>query len=256
MKKIALKLMSLFLVFSLVVMGTVQVSAATNPAVNNVALTANERSAGMRTNLIFHEGKAGDTHLVYTYDQDGKSFKVVEDFSEGLTNGSSTTYLKNPDGNYVVFSTQEVSTTPNGDLVITLADTKRHVEKHVIPAAEKLNSGAQSKASASGDEWVTQTISGSTNITNFTINAIIAACAAIATYYCGSPAGQAAIAGLSSLAVSFYNYNATTAYYYSIYNWRHSPRDYFVIDETEWTDWYTDSAHNNYTGYTYYEYIY
>lgn len=40
---------------------------------------------------------------------------------------------------------------------------------------------------------------------------------------------QAAIAGLTSLATSLFNYNAKTAYYDTVYNW---------------------------TGYTYYEYIY
>jgi len=124
MKKTAQKLLSLLLIFSFVIAGAMPVAAANATEINAV---------GMRTNLVFQEGRAGDTHLVYTYNQDGKSFKVEEDFTEGLTNGNSTIYLKNPDGNYVVFSTQEVSTAPIGDLVITLTDTKKSVERHVIP---------------------------------------------------------------------------------------------------------------------------
>jgi len=246
MKKTVKKLLSLLLIFSFVIVVQIPVLA------KNVTEST---ATGTRTNLVFQEGRPGDAHLVYTYDQDNKSFKVEENFSDDLTNGNSTVYVKNSDGNYVVFSTQKVSTTSNGDLNITITDIKKSIEKHVIPA-NTVSKKIAPKVTIDGDEWITLYRSGSTNIKNFTINAIIAACGAIATYYCSSAGGQTIIAGLTSLATSLFNYNVTTAYYNTIYNWRNSPRNWLVIDETEWTDWYSDSAHNNWINYTYYGYIY
>ena len=51
--------------------------------------------------LTFLEGTPGDNHLVYTYLENGKQYKVVENADADFMNVNSTTYVMNADGNYV-----------------------------------------------------------------------------------------------------------------------------------------------------------
>lgn len=80
--------------------------------------------------------------------------------------------------------------------------------------------------------------------------------AAIATYYTVGALTSAMVAGASAIASGLFNQNSSTVYYYAIYNWRRSPKNYFVIDETEWTEFYLDSGHKYSLGHTYAEYIF
>lgn len=88
------------------------------------------------------------------------------------------------------------------------------------------------------------------------ISALISVVAAIATYYTAGALSSAAVAGASTIAAGIFGQNSDKVYYHAIYNWRHSPKNYLVIDETEWTDFYLDSSHIYSLGHTYAEYIY
>lgn len=61
-----------------------------------------------KDNLTIIEGNIGNPNLVYTYDIDGDSYKVVENANEDLSEVYSTIYIKNSEGNYEEFSTQEL----------------------------------------------------------------------------------------------------------------------------------------------------
>ena len=66
----------------------------------NVEATATNSSTNIRTELTFLEGTPGDNHLVYTYLENGKQYKVVENADADFMNVNSTTYVMNADGNY------------------------------------------------------------------------------------------------------------------------------------------------------------
>ena len=121
MKRTVQRLLSLLITFSLVFAGTISAAAA-SPTTGTNALLFHERINWHPHEPYLLEGRAGDTHLVYTYEQDGNSFKVVEDFSKGLTEGNSTVYILNPNGDYDVFYTQEVSA-GSDEVVVTFTDT-------------------------------------------------------------------------------------------------------------------------------------
>lgn len=163
MKRTVQRLLSLLITFSLVFAGTISAAAASPTTGTNALLSSMKGLTGIRTNLTFLEGRAGDTHLVYTYEQDGNSFKVVEDFSKGLTEGNSTVYILNPNGDYDVFYTQEVSA-GSDEVVVTFTDTYKAVEKVVITPNSMAKEVLKSGVSPYGDEWITEYYSGSTGV--------------------------------------------------------------------------------------------
>ena len=161
MKKIAMKLTSLVLVLLIAVTVMVLPAVAANVTTQSVT--------GERTDIVFLEGKVGDTYLVYTYKQDGKSYKVVEDATMDFANVHSTIYVLDSTGNYVEDSTQEVSTNSNGDLIVTLSDENKTVEKRTISSTPKAFSVQVEQAqSATSYEWITSYSNGDTYLGNYT----------------------------------------------------------------------------------------
>lgn len=70
-----------------------------------------------------------------------------------------------------------------------------------------------------------------------------------------NPAAGAILTGISTIAQIYFTNNVDNVYYHAIYNWRHSSRNYYVIEETQWTNFYLDSGHTYYFNYTYYEWL-
>lgn len=67
------------------------VAAIAFPATVNAANIATEivvaaEAVGERTNIKFLEGTPGDTHLIYTYQQNGVTYKAVENSTEDFRN--------------------------------------------------------------------------------------------------------------------------------------------------------------------------
>lgn len=245
------KVLSTFLSLSLLI-------TCTSPATVNAASTSTKsimalasEVAGERTNIDFLEGTPGTTHLVYTYEQDGNTYKVIEDSTEDFQNVNSHIYWLNEDGDFVENSTQQLAINEEGNPEIDIVSTNGEIEHRIIDVTFY---DVQSVSPRS--EWVTRYANGTrSDLKGLAISTLIAIVGAIATFYSSGALAQATIAGVSAVASGLFAQNTDTVYYYAIYNWRHSPKNYLVIDETEWTEFYLDSGHNYSLGHTYVEYI-
>ena len=59
---------------------------------------ANAQEQGERTNFYLVNSELGN--MIYTYDEDGKSYRVEEQISFDMTSSESSVYVKSEDGNY------------------------------------------------------------------------------------------------------------------------------------------------------------
>ena len=116
MKQLISTTLTMFMIVSLFSVNVIH--AAT------VEATATNSSTTMRTELAFLEGTPGDNHLVYTYLENGKQYKVVENADADFMNVNSTTYVMNADGNYVEDKSQVLDIQPNGDCHLTTTDSQ------------------------------------------------------------------------------------------------------------------------------------
>lgn len=214
---------------------------------------------GERTNIQFLEGNPGDTHLVYTYNQNGNTYKVVENASENFQKVECQIFQLNENGTYVKNSTQRVSVDNEGNPQITIESATGDIEQRIIDVSSGASSFLQSDSVARIPEWewITEYYDGSrVGLKGMAISALISVVASIAIYYTVSALSAAAVAGASTIASGLFGQNAEKVYYHAICNWRHSPKNYFVIDETEWTEFFLDSSHIYSLGHTYAEYIF
>ncbi|NLL94008.1 MAG: hypothetical protein GX225_07750 [Clostridiales bacterium] len=67
----------------------------------NIDISSQNESMVARTNLTFLEGISGDNHLVYTYQENGQQYKVIENADSDFMNVYSTIYVMDSDGSYV-----------------------------------------------------------------------------------------------------------------------------------------------------------
>jgi hypothetical protein len=102
-------------------------------------------------------------------------------------------------------------------------------------------------------DWITQYSDGNNSIKGMTISQIIGVIGIIASAF--SSGAGIVLGGISGIAQVYFTNCVDNVYYHKIYNWRHSERNYFVIEETEWTDFYLDSRHSYYIDHTYYEWL-
>lgn len=200
---------------------------------------------GERTNVQFLDGTPGDTHLVYTYQQNGNVYKAVENASEDFQNVECQIFQLNENGIYVENSTQHVSVDNKGNPQITIKSAVGDIEQRSIDISTRNYSflHPNSDARISEWEWITEYYDGSkSNIRGLGISVLISVVSAIATKYFDYNLANAVISGVSTIAAAIFGQNAEKVYYHAIHNWRHSPKNYLVIDETEWTDFFLDSA--------------
>lgn len=252
MKGKKLKIMSAVLSLSLLAtyMTPVTINAAT--VSNESVMTFASEAEGARTNLKFLEGNPGDTHLVYTYEQEGNTYKAIEESTEDFRYVSARIYWLNENGDFVENSSQQLRINEEGNPEISITNANGETENRTIDVRSNVV-----KTVSSRSEWVTQYGNGSRgNLKGLAYSTLVAVVAAIATYYTAGALSSAVVAGVSTIASGLFNQNTNTVYYYAIYNWRHSPKNYLVIDETEWTEFYLDSGHNYSLGHTYAEYIF
>lgn len=210
---------------------------------------------GERTNITYLEGKPGDTHLIYSYEQNGNIFKVVESSTDDFECVESHIFQLNEQGEYIENSIQQVTIGDNGNPEIVIFSSDGDVEWRTIDITHMEVDG--SSVCVENWEWITQYYDGSRGgLKGLAISALISVISAIATYYSAGALTAGVVAGASTIASALFAQNAEKVYYHTIYNWRHSPKSYFVIDETEWTEFFIDSSHIYSLGYTYDEWIY
>jgi TPP-dependent indolepyruvate ferredoxin oxidoreductase alpha subunit len=89
------------------------------------------KSKNSKENIKYLIGKPGDTHFVYTYEQNGINYKVVDDANTDFTQINSTIYVLNSMGNYVEDSIQKFFKKSNTEAVIIFKE-KNEIEKNVL----------------------------------------------------------------------------------------------------------------------------
>lgn len=91
----------------------------------------NNNQSDSRKNLHFIEGKLGDSHIVYTYEENNKQYKAIETSSDDFKNVTSMIYCLNETGNYILQSTQNFSIDDNGnpEILITTKDGNNRYQK-------------------------------------------------------------------------------------------------------------------------------
>lgn len=231
-----------------------------SPATVNADNTASEAMIasnviGERTNIHFLEGKPGDTHLIYTYEQDGKNYKAIENASENFQNVVCQIFELKENGECEQNSVQSVLGDGKGNSKITIQTQSDNIEERIISILPSYSYLLQSESIEW--EWITEYYDGSKgSLKGLAISALISVVVSIATYYSAGSLTSAAVTGAGTIATGLFSQNAEKVYYHAIRNWRHSPKNYFVIDETEWTEFFLDSSHIYSLGDTYSEYIY
>lgn len=157
-----------------------------------------------KDNFNYLEGKPGDTHLVYTYDSNGSTYKVVENASENFDKVNSTIYTKNNTGIFVKYATQNLTvnnstfklrTDENGIVTTEVQDLSSVKESDVLNnkiSSRRLASGSYQGYKVSSWKHL-DTIKGSNRIEKYTVTAVTAVLVYIAT--------DAATGGLSTAAV-------------------------------------------------------
>lgn len=103
---------------------------------------------GERTNVQFIEGTPGDTHLVYTYQQNGNMYKAIENASDDFRNVECQIFQLNENGIYVENSTQCVSMDSEGNPLITIKSFLGDTEQRTIDISTITPSFLQSDSTA------------------------------------------------------------------------------------------------------------
>lgn len=225
----------------------------------NIDISSQNESMVARTNLTFLEGISGDNHLVYTYQENGQQYKVIENADSDFMNVYSTIYVMDSDGSYVETKSQVLNIQADGTCRLTSTDVDGSSEiSHIntIKSVESVNTSTEvieSRATRAytdpgTGEWVTKTWNGSSYIYNMTVTAIGAVI--------GAAIGGKIGAGIGAIASEYFKKGSDYAYYHVVDNWMMS-KLYpvtVIIREATHTTYYLDSGHRYPTGTDYYEY--
>ena len=120
MKRTVQRLLSLLITFSLVFAGTISAAAASPTTGTNALLSSMKGLTGIRTNLTFLEGRAGDTTWFIRMNKIN-SFKVVEDFPRVWQKATAQFIFWIPMETMMYFTLRR---SPSSDeVVVTFTDT-------------------------------------------------------------------------------------------------------------------------------------
>ena len=225
----------------------------------NTNISSENETIGLRSKLTFLEGEPGDNHLIYTYQENGEQYKVVENADDDFMNVYSTIYVMNSVGDYIKTKSQILNVQPDGNCHLTSTDRYGNSEisqidttqvvKFVNTSTEVVESSMTRAYTDPGTgEWVTHAWNGSSYIYNMTVTAIGAVL--------GAAIGGKVGAGIGAIASEYFKKGSDYAYYHVVDNWMMSklyPMT-VVIRETTHTTYYLDSGHKYSTGTDYYEY--
>lgn len=202
------------------------------------------QNSQIRENLTIEEGTLGKGSYVYTYDQNGSHYKVVETTDTTLENATSDTYIMDEHGNYIL--EKSVTSYIDGNTVVvetTTPDGQATVQNvspqpNVIPYSD-----------GTTGEWVTSSYDGSVYIWNFSIGTI----AQVLFSALGLILAESVPSKILSIAEFFFSQNSELAYYHDAYSYMLSDTNQFVIvREAISVMYFLDSAHRYYVD-SYYE---
>ncbi|MEC1179895.1 hypothetical protein P9B03_15450 [Metasolibacillus meyeri] len=213
-------------------------------------------------NYNYLEGKLGDTHLIYTYESNGSTYKVIENASEDFDEVYSTIYIKNSTGEFVEYATQNL-TINNSNLIHTtkvsgeeiteikdLSFEKSEITNGTPPFNSVMSINGTCYGQPVGGWAYISRNNGSTVIANYTASAVVAAVTYIASAGAGVAAG-AAKAAISAIAAKVVDSRIPTLYYTQ---WYHELKlanpgrgqENFIVGTNHFTDWYDNSFRTSY----------
>lgn len=167
-------------------LNTIYAQTANNPISHQ---EGNDVLSAEKKNFNYLEGTPGDNYLVYTYESDGSTYKVIENASENFAEINSTIYVKDENGEFIEFATQNLTvsdsefihtTNINGEVTIERQDLSVEQSDMISKEAdtplrlEPMSMGSCYGEPLSGWGYV-NTVNSSTRINNWTITAVTAA---------------------------------------------------------------------------------
>lgn len=223
---------------------------------DNTSLSTNEVgiSNDEKQNLTFLEGKLGETHLLYTYEEGGRTYKVEESATPDFSEVKSDVFILNEDNEYELL--REIESTSAGDAIeIATTESQTQIEKRTVTVPDMYNYSKEESSTRSANEWewVTEYVDGNTYLGNITVLVIIQILTKIANNV--YPQASLVSESIAVAASALFSANAKYVYYHKICNSRHSDRNYLVMEATEYTKYYEDAAHTIYVGDAYAEYL-
>lgn len=217
-----------------------------------------------KENFNYLEGKPGDTHLVYTYESNGSTYKVIENASENFDEVNSTIYVEDENGKFVEFATQnltvddsELNHITNINGVITtekqdISPIKESVTTDKADAPLRFNTmsinGTCYGEPVGGWKYISRT-DGSTRISNWTISAVTAAVVYVAAAGTTTIASGALATAAGVIAQKVVDELIPILYYSRWYyelKLQNPGRgmENFIVGSNWYTNWYENSKRN------------
>lgn len=247
------KIISFILILSILTVNGTHLVYATE-VLTNIDIQDSTDDGAVKKDLTFLEGSIGETYIVYTYEENNETYKIVEYANEEYTNIYSEIYILNANNTFDLQYTQTYITDEKG--IVKISFNRNGVTENRIISPEETRFFEQTPFS-SNSEWITSvTNSYKGGLRGLTYAAIYGIIKGICIYYFTGDAKGAVVEGVTTVTDYLFTNGLDKIYYRSVYNWRHSPKNYLVMDETSHISYYTDSAHKYYMGYTYSEWIY
>lgn len=232
---------------------------------NSVRVAAQEAKmeTSVRTNLRYIEGNPDDTYVVYTYDENGKHYKVVDDANSDYTEVKSQTYILNADGKYsLIENSSLVKDEKNDNMEFSVKKVNGNSYTEKLPLETNLTQNdsassfdgimsvtSSSKPALSG--WHKSTYSGSTKFRDMAITAIKAAIIQYTISRMQSNKAKVAASSVTAVAQKYFKLKLKTGYYHTTYKWKTLKNNILVImTESEYVKWYKDASHTKYNGAT------
>jgi len=215
-----------------------------------------------KSNFNYLEGKPGDTHLVYTYESNSDTYKVIEDTSDNFEKVNTTIYVEKTEGVFVKYATQTLTINNFTSTLITNENGYVTTEKQDLSSVKKselLNNNFLSSALAAGSyqgykvsNWKqVSTTNSSTRITNYSATAVFAVIAYIAADGATDGLSGAVVAAISAVAGKIIDEAIPIVYYRQIYSEKklvNPPLSLknFVVGSKWLTYFYSDKAHSQF----------
>lgn len=234
-----------------------QTSNVTTPQPDSIDVLAAEKE-----NFHFIEGSPGDRHLVYTYESNGKTYKVEENASENFEEVNSTIYVHDKKGEFIELATQNLiiedskitQTTDMGGEVtvesqdISLMESESTDEEGVVlPSRMEIMINATCYGEPVGGWGLVGTNRGSTKITNYSVTGVTAAIIYAATASTTKIAKGSLAAAAGAIAMKIIDERLPTVYYTRTYyerKLRNPGRGLgnFIVASNWYTNWYKSSS--------------
>lgn len=213
-----------------------------------------------KSNYNYLEGKPGDTHLVYTYESNNDTYKVIENADDNFEKVNTTIYVENTEGVFVKYATQTLTINNFTSTLTTNENGYVTTEQQdLLPTKKSQNNNFISSALAAGSyqgykvsNWKQMsTTNSSTRITNYSATAVFAVIAYIAADGATDGLSGAVVAAISAVAGKIIDEAIPIVYYRQIYSEKKlvnpplSLRN-FVVGSKWLTYFYSDKAHSQF----------